>query len=118
MYRFGQPLLAPRLRGGKLGFAATFMTETFAAKAFTEEASQPALVKAIAAKRSKDGVFSVEKSRDRCDMRNVRARQNRGLFATFFSMTSRVRDSSMPANFRGEFPSTCSTENLNQRQLG
>ena len=65
-----------------------------------------ALIKAIAAKRSKDGVFSVKKSRDRCDMRNVRARQNRGLCATFFSMTSRARDSTMPTNFRGEFPST------------
>ena len=104
MYTFGPPAL---------GFAATLKTETFQAKVFTEEAPQVALTKAIAAKRSKDGVFSVEKSRDRCDMRNVRGRPNRGLCATFFPMTSRARDSTMPTNFRGEFPSTCSTKNLN-----
>lgn len=101
MFRFGPPVLA-------LGFAATLKTETFQAKAFTEEAPQMAFSKAIAAKRSKDGVFSVKKSRDRCDMRNERARQNRGLCATFFSMTNWARDSTMPTNFRGEFPSTCS----------
>lgn len=106
MCTYVQPVLV-------LGFAATFITETFRGKLFTEEAPRVAIVKAIAAKRSKDGVFSVEKSRDRCDMRNVRARQNRGLCATFFSMTSRARDSTMPTNFRGEFPSTCSTEILN-----
>ena len=111
MYAFDQTSLG-------LGFAATLRTETFQAKVFTEEAPQVALSKAIAAKRSEDGVFSVKKSRDRCDMRNVRARQNRGLCATFFSMTSWARDSTMPTNFRGEFPSTCSTENLNSRQLG
>ena len=111
MYTLGQTVLAQ-------GFAATFMSMTFRPKLFTEEAPMVPLIKAIAAKRSKDGVFSVEKSRDRCDMRNVRGRQNRGLYATFFSMTSWARDSTMPANFRGEFPSTCSTENLNSRQLG
>jgi len=62
------------------------------------------LIKAIAAKRSKDGVFSVEKSLDRCDMRNVRGRQIRGLCAMFFSMTSRARDSTMAANVRGKVP--------------
>ena len=106
MHTFGPPVLA-------LGFAAKLKTEPFQAKVFTEEAPQVTFRKAIAAKRSKDGVFSVRKSRDRCDMRNVRARQNRGLCATFFSMTNWARDSTMPTNFRGEFPSTCSTENLN-----
>jgi hypothetical protein len=97
MYTFGPPVLA-------LGFAATLRTETFQAKVFTEEAPQAALIKAIAAKRSKDGVFSVEKSRDRCDMRNVRARQNRGLCATFFSMTSRDRNQHYAHKFSGRVP--------------
>ena len=66
MYTFAPPAL---------GFAATLKTETFQAKVFTEEAPQVALTKAIAAKRSTYGVFSVKKSRDRCDMRNVRTRQ-------------------------------------------
>jgi len=111
MYAFDQTVFG-------LTFAATFMGMTFRRKLFTEKAPTVPLIKAIAAKRSKDGVFSVEKSRDRCDMRNVRGRPNRGLCATFFSMTSWARDSTMPANFRGEFPSTCATENLNSRQLG
>ena len=111
MFTLGQTVLA-------LGFAATSMSITFRPKLFTEKAPMVPVIKAIAAKRSKDGVLSVEKTRDRCDMRNVRGRQNRGLYATFFSMTSRARDSTMPANFRGEFPSIRSTENLNSRQLG
>ena len=87
-----------------LTFAATFMGMTFRPKLFTEKAPVVPLIKAIAAKRSKDGVFSVEKSRYRCDMRYVRGRQNRGLCATFFSMTSRAQDSKMPGNFRGRVP--------------
>jgi len=103
MYTFSQPVLALRLGREKIGFAATLRTETFETEAFTEGALQVALIKAIAAKRSKDGVFSVEKSRYRCDMRNMLTRQYHGPCATIFSMTSRVRDSSMPTNFRGEF---------------
>ena len=41
----------------------TFMSMTFRPKLFTEKAPMVPLIKAIAAKRSKDGVFSVEKSR-------------------------------------------------------
>ena len=104
MFTLGQTVLAQ-------GFAASFMSMTFRPKLFTEKAP-------MTAKRPKDGVFSVEKSLDRCDMRNVRGRRNRGLCATFFSMTSRAWDSTMPANFRGEFPSIRSTEKLNSRQLG
>jgi hypothetical protein len=106
MYAFDQTAFV-------LAFAATFMSMTFQRKLFTEKAPMVPLIKAIVAKRSKDGVFSVEKSRDRCDMRNVRGRRNRGLCATYFSMTSWARDSTMPTNFRGEFPSMCSTKNLN-----
>ena len=68
MYAFDQTAFG-------LAFAATFMSMTFQRKLFTEKAPMVPLIKAIVAKRSKDGVFSVEKSRDRCDMRNVRARQ-------------------------------------------
>jgi len=67
MYAFDQTVFG-------LTFAATFMGMTFRPKLFTEKAPTVPLIKAIAAKRSKDGVFSVEKSRDRCDMRNVRGR--------------------------------------------
>ena len=56
MYTLGQTVLAQ-------GFAATFMSMTFRPKLFTEKAPMVPLIKAIAAKRSKDGVFSVEKSR-------------------------------------------------------
>jgi hypothetical protein len=97
MYTFGSLGLA-------LGFAATLKTETFQAKVFTEEAPQVAFSKAVAAKRSKDGVFSVEKSRDRCDMRNVHARQNRGLCATFFSMAKPGLGQQYAHEFSGESP--------------
>ena len=97
MYTFGPPVLA-------LGFAATLKTETFQAKVFTEEAPQVALSKAIAAKRSTDGVFSVKKSRDRSDMRNVHARQNRGLCATFFSMAKPGSGQQYAHEFSGESP--------------
>ena len=97
MHTFGPPVLA-------LGFAATLRTETFQAKVFTEEAPQVARSKAIAAKRSEDGVFSVKKSRDRCDMRNVRARQNRGLCATFFSMAKPGSGQHYAHEFSGESP--------------
>jgi hypothetical protein len=97
MYTFGPPVLV-------LGFAATLKTETFQAKVFTEEAPQVAFGKAIAAKRSKDGVFSVEKSRDRCDMRNVHTRQNRGLCATFFSMAKPGSGQQYAHEFSGESP--------------
>ena len=97
MYTLSQTVLAQ-------GFAATFMSMTFRPKLFTEKAPMVPLIKAIAAKRSKDGVFSVEKSRDRCDMRNVRGRHIAVLCATFFSMASWARDSTMPANFRGRVP--------------
>ena len=53
MYTLGQTVLAQ-------GFAATFMSMTFRPKLFTEKAPMVPLIKAIAAKRSKDGVFSVE----------------------------------------------------------
>ena len=97
MYTFGPPVLA-------LGFAATLKTETFQAKVFTEEAPQVALSKAIAAKRSTDGVFSVKKSRDRSDMRNVHARQNRGPCATFFSMAKPGSGQQYAHEFSGESP--------------
>jgi hypothetical protein len=111
MYTLGQTVLAQ-------GFAATFMSMTFRPKLFTEKAPMVPVIKAIAAKRQKDGVIAVEKSLDRWDMRNLRGRQIRGLCAPFFFMTRRAWDSTMPANFRGEFPSTRSAENLNSRQLG
>ena len=79
-------------------------TETFQAKVFTEEAPQVALSKAIAAKRSTDGVFSVKKSRDRSDMRNVHARQNRGPCATFFSMAKPGSGQQYAHEFSGESP--------------
>ena len=104
MYTFAPPAL---------GFAATLKTETFQAKVFTEEAPQVALTKAIAAKRSTYGVFSVKKSRDRSDMRNVHARQIGASVQRSFPWQSPARDSNMPTNFRGRVPSTCSTENLN-----
>jgi hypothetical protein len=56
MYTLGQTVFAQV-------FATTFMSMTFRPKLFTEEAPMVPLIKAIAAKRSKDGVFSVEKSR-------------------------------------------------------
>ena len=95
MYTFGPPAL---------GFAATLKTETFQAKVFTEEAPQVALTKAIAAKRSTYGVFSVKKSRDRSDMRNVHARQNRGPCATFFSMAKPGSGQQYAHEFSGESP--------------
>jgi hypothetical protein len=53
MYAFDQIVFG-------LTFAATFMGMTFRPKLFTEKAPMVPLIKAIAAKRSKDGVFSVE----------------------------------------------------------
>ena len=52
MFTLGQTVLAQ-------GFAATFMSMTFRPKLFTEKAPMEPFFKAIAAKRSKDGVFSV-----------------------------------------------------------
>ena len=97
MYAFDQTVFG-------LAFAATFMSMTFQRKLFTEKAPMVPLIKAIVAKRSKDGVFSVEKSRDRCDMRNVRARQNRGLCATFFSMAKPGSGQQYAHEFSAESP--------------
>ena len=91
MYTFGPPAL---------GFAATLKTETFQAKVFTEEAPQVALTKAIAAKRSTYGVFSVKKSRDRSDMRNVHARQS--LCNVLFHGKARLGTAICPRIFGGE----------------
>jgi hypothetical protein len=68
MYTFGPPGLA-------LGFAATLRTETFQAKVFYREGAAIGSYQGCRGQALEDGVFSVKKSRDRCDMRNVRTRQ-------------------------------------------
>ena len=93
MYTFGPPAL---------GFAATLKTETFQAKVFTEEAPQVALTKAIAAKRSTYGVFSVKKSRDRSDMRNVHARQIGASVHVLFHGKARLGTAICPRIFGGK----------------
>ena len=86
MSRFGQALLAPRSPTPSKTLSATLNPETPAIKDVTEGVAARA-VKPIVAKRSQDGVFSVEEfwAVTSCGTRG--AAEANACFATLFSMT-------------------------------
>jgi hypothetical protein len=85
MSRFGQALLAPRSPTRSKTLSATLNPETPAIKDVTERVAAGA-VKPIVAKRSQDGVFSVEEfwAITSCGTRG--AGEANACFATLFSM--------------------------------
>ena len=96
MSRFGQALLAPRSPTPSKTLSATLNPETPAIKDVTEEVAARA-IKPIVAKRSQDGVFSVEEfwAVTSCGTRG--AGEAKARFATLFSMTRTPPRRSMPA---------------------
>ena len=86
MSRFGQALLAPRSPTPSKTLSATLNPETPAIKDVTEGVAARA-VKPIVAKRSQDGVFSVEESWVITTCGTRRAGEAEARFARLFSMT-------------------------------
>ena len=77
----GTLYLIPLARNARVTFSATLNRGTLASKAFTQVGATAA-VKAAVAKRSKDGVFSVENS-----LSITKCGRYGADFATLFSMT-------------------------------
>src|SRR6476646_4361631 len=85
MLRFGQVLSAPRAAVLSKAVAATLTPETQSSKEVSAEAARG--VKPIVAKRSQDGVFSVEESWVITTCGTRRAGEAEARFAMLFSMT-------------------------------
>ena len=96
MSRFGQALLAPRSPTPSKTLSATLNPETPAIKDVTEEVAARA-IKPIVAKRSQDGVFSVEEFWAVTSCATSGAAEAKARFATLFSTTRPPPRRSMPA---------------------